>query len=324
MGSKVFAFGDIAGPVQFGKPAVLKKATHPELTERAAFVLASRPCRAYRVIRRSRSRVMPAASMAIARTVPSDMSIPVWASESAADVLPPATTPVFAPGLAEDEPPDVPPGTVPGLFCSLPPGAVLFGLGCVTIALRAVHQKGRQPLRAWSLYASFSLPVSLIAVRPADAAEIHVRSRQRGCLHYARGSRLSYRPGQYVAERIIVAFISALSLTVIAIADFSNRMVEKNLVAIAAYVLLPALAATAWQSAPPPQGCVHAIRWPTARPATCAGYSVPPRATRQASNRCNRSENASHSCASAPLPGESPISTISNGTFAGLMPSSAQ
>ena len=162
MGSKVFAFGDIAGPVQFGKPAVLKKATHPELTERAAFVLASRPCRSYRVIRRSRSRVMPAASMAIARTVTSDMSIPVWASESAADVLPPATTPVFAPGLAEDEPPDVPPGTVPGLFCSLPPGAVLFGLGCVTIALRAVHQKGRQPLRAWTLYASFSLPVSLM------------------------------------------------------------------------------------------------------------------------------------------------------------------
>ena len=36
MGSKVFAFGDIAGPVQFGKPAVLKKATHPELTERAS------------------------------------------------------------------------------------------------------------------------------------------------------------------------------------------------------------------------------------------------------------------------------------------------
>lgn len=134
----------------------------------------------------------------------------------------------------------------------------------------------------WSLYASFSLPLSLIAVRPADAAEIHVRSRQRGCLHYARGSRLSYRPGQYVAERIIVAFISALSLTVIAIADFSNRMVEKNLVAIAAYVLLPALAATAWL-----RTC-H--QWPTARPATCAEYSVPPRATRQASNRCNRSE----------------------------------
>lgn len=317
MGSKVFAFGDIAGPVQFGKPAVLKKATHPELTERAAFVLASRPCRSYRVIRRSRSRVMPAASMAIARTVTSDMSIPVWARESAADVLPPpATTPVFAPGLAEDEPPDVPPGTVPGLFCSLPPGAVLFGLGCVTIALRAVHQKGRQPLRAWSLYASFSLPVSLIAVRPADAAEIHVRSRQRGCLHYARGSRLSYRPGQYVAERIIVAFISALSLTVIAIADFSNRMVEKT-----SWRLPHMCCCRHW---PPPHGCVHAIRWPTARPATCAGYSVPPRATRQASNRCNRSKNASHSCASAPLPGESPISTISNGTFAGLMSSSAQ
>lgn len=264
MGSKVFAFGDIAGPVQFGKPAVLKKATHPELTERAAFVLASRPCRSYRVIRRSRSRVMPAASMAIARTVTSDMSIPVWASESAADVLPPATTPVFAPGLAEDEPsPDVPPGTVPGLFCSLPPGAVLFGLGCVTIALRAVHQKGRQPLRAWSLYASFSLPVSLIAVRPADAAEIHVRSRQRGCLHYARGSRLSYRPGQYVAERIIVAFISALSLTVIAISDFSNRMVEKNLVAIAAYVLLPALAATAWLRTchPMADSATRNLRW---------------------------------------------------------------
>ena len=139
MGSKVFAFGDIAGPVQFGKPAVLKKATHPELTERAAFVLASRPCRSYRVIRRSRSRVMPAASMAI------DMPL------------------VTVLALAEDEPsPDVPSGTVPGLFCSLPPGAVLFGLGCVTIALRAVHQKGRQPLRAWSLYASFSLPVSLM------------------------------------------------------------------------------------------------------------------------------------------------------------------
>ncbi len=30
MGSKVFAFGDIAGPAQFGKPAVSKKATHPE------------------------------------------------------------------------------------------------------------------------------------------------------------------------------------------------------------------------------------------------------------------------------------------------------
>lgn len=176
----------------------------------------------------------------------------------------PATTPVFAPGLAEDEPsPDVPPGTVPGLFCSLPPGAVLFGLGCVTIALRAVHQKGRQPLRAWSLYASFSLPVSLIAVRPADAAEIHVRSRQRGCLHYARGSRLSYRPGQYVAERIIVAFISALSLTVIAISDFSNRMVEKNLVAIAAYVLLPALAATAWLRTchPMADSATRNLRW---------------------------------------------------------------
>ena len=115
----------------------------------------------------------------------------------------------------------------------------------------------------WSLYASFSLPVSLIAVRPADAAEIHVRSRQRGCLHYARGSRLSYRPGQYVAERIIVAFISALSLTVIAIADFSNRMVEKNLVAIAAYVLLPALAATAWLRTchPMADSATRNLRW---------------------------------------------------------------
>ena len=101
------------------------------------------------------------------------------------------------------------------------------------------------------------------AVRPADAAEIHVRSRQRGCLHYARGSRLSYRPGQYVAERIIVAFISALSLTVIAIADFSNRMVEKNLVAIAAYVLLPALAATAWLRTchPMADSATRNLRW---------------------------------------------------------------
>ena len=105
--------------------------------------------------------------------------------------------------------------------------------------------------------------MSLIAVRPADAAEIHVRSRQRGCLHYARGSRLSYRPGQYVAERIIVAFISALSLTVIAIADFSNRMVEKNLVAIAAYVLLPALAATAWLRTchPMADSATRNLRW---------------------------------------------------------------
>lgn len=101
------------------------------------------------------------------------------------------------------------------------------------------------------------------AVRPADAAEIHVRSRQRGCLHYARGSRLSYQPGQYVAERIIVAFISALSLTVIAIADFSNRMVEKNLVAIAAYVLLPALAATAWLRTchPMADSATRNLRW---------------------------------------------------------------
>jgi len=101
------------------------------------------------------------------------------------------------------------------------------------------------------------------AVRPADAAEIHARSRQRGCLHYARGSRLSYRPGQYVAERIIVAFISALSLTVIAIADFSNRMVEKNLVAIAAYVLLLALAATAWLRTchPMADSATRNLRW---------------------------------------------------------------
>ena len=120
----------------------------------------------------------------------------------------------------------------------------------------------------------------------------------------------SYRPGQYVAERIIVAFISALSLTVIAIADFSNRMVEKNLVAIAAYVLLPALAATAWL-----RTC-H--QWPAARPATCAGYSVPPRATRQASNRCNRSANASHSCASAPLPAKVPFGDVIMGRFAGV------
>lgn len=100
------------------------------------------------------------------------------------------------------------------------------------------------------------------AVRPADAAEIHVRSRQRGCLHYARGSRLSYRPGQYVTERIIVAFISALSLTVIAIADFSNRMVKKNLVAIAAYVLL-ALAATAWLRTchPMADSATRNLRW---------------------------------------------------------------
>lgn len=163
MGSKVFAFGDIAGPVQFGKPAVLKKATHPELTERAAFVLASRPCRSYRVIRRSRSRVMPAASMAIARTVTSDMSIPVWARESAADVLPPRQLrPCSRPAWRKTShhPTCHPHGT--GLVLLIAPGAVLFGLGCVTIALRAVHQKGRQPLRAWSLYASFSLPVSLM------------------------------------------------------------------------------------------------------------------------------------------------------------------
>lgn len=176
----------------------------------------------------------------------------------------PATTPVFAPGLAEDEPsPDVPSGTVPGLFCSLPPGAVLFGLGCVTIALRAVPERPSTVARMVPVRLFLFARVADAAVRPADAAEIHVRSRQRGCLHYARGSRLSYRPGQYVAERIIVAFISALSLTVIAIADFSNRMVEKNLVAIAAYVLLPALAATAWLRTchPMADSATRNLRW---------------------------------------------------------------
>ena len=58
-------------------------------------------------------------------------------------------------------------------------------------------------------------------------------------------------------------FISALSLTVIATADFSNRMVEKNLVAIAAYVLLPALATTAWLRTchPMADSATRNLRW---------------------------------------------------------------
>lgn len=164
MGSKVFAFGDIAGPVQFGKPAVLKKG-HPPGAHRASGLrigLAAVPLL-------SRHPAQPFEGNAgrqhghrqdgHQRHVDTGMGQRIGRGRLAS----PATTPVFAPGLAEDEPsPDVPSGTVPGLFCSLPPGAVLFGLGCVTIALRAVHQKGRQPLRAWSLYASFSLPVSLM------------------------------------------------------------------------------------------------------------------------------------------------------------------
>ena len=54
-----------------------------------------------------------------------------------------------------------------------------------------------------------------------------------------------------------------MSLTVIAISDFSNRMVEKNLVAIAAYVLLPALAATAWMRTchPMADSATRNLRW---------------------------------------------------------------
>lgn len=164
MGSKVFAFGDIAGPVQFGKPAVLKKATHPELTERAALriglaavpLLSRHPAQPFEGNARPPAWPSPGRSPATCRYRYGPENRPRTSCL-------PGNYAVFAPGLAEDEPsPDVPPGTVPGLFCSLPPGAVLFGLGCVTIALRAVHQKGRQPLRAWSLYASFSLPVSLM------------------------------------------------------------------------------------------------------------------------------------------------------------------
>ena len=56
---------------------------------------------------------------------------------------------------------------------------------------------------------------------------------------------------------------SALSLTVIAIADFSTRMVENNLEAIAAYVLPPALAATAWLRTchPMADSATRNLRW---------------------------------------------------------------
>ena len=60
----------------------------------------------------------------------------------------PATTPVFAPGLAEDEPsPDVPPGTVPGLFCSLPPGAGVGADSRTTSALSPASTLTTSP--AW-------------------------------------------------------------------------------------------------------------------------------------------------------------------------------
>lgn len=53
---------------------------------------------------------------------------------------------------------------------------------------------------------------------------------------------------RYMSEAVSVAVFTMLAgaACLIGPADFSNRMVEKNLVAIAAYVLLPALAATAW------------------------------------------------------------------------------
>ena len=222
-------------------------------------------------------------------------------------------------------------------------GAVLFGLGCVTIVLRAVHQKGRQPLCAWSLYAAFALSVSLMLlcdlpvlprymseavsvavftmlagaaclIGPADSvthtagpepvagmeraqraaeAQQTVNLTPAAAPEPATDSQQSVAspspvaspplaaspqaptsisspvpqrmpaPEQYGAERIIVAFISALSLTVIAIADFSNRMVEKNLVAIAAYVLLLALTATAWLRTCHPMdgGATRTLRW---------------------------------------------------------------
>ena len=76
----------------------------------------------------------------------------------------------------------------------------------------------------WSLYASFSLPVSLMLL-----CDLPMLPR-------------------YMSEAVSVAVFTMLAgaACLIGPADFSNRMVEKNLVAIAAYVLLPALAATAW------------------------------------------------------------------------------
>lgn len=183
---------------------------------------------------------------------------------------------------------------------------------------------------------------------------------------------------RYMSESVSVAVFTMLAgaACLIGPADFSNRMVEKNLVAIAAYVLLPALAATAWLrtchlmadsatrnlrwifgaaalavllagsflewQAPVVMGgaivlAMHVVvqAWPWIAIISrdswwiwllVGGIILIAAAARyEASLKSVRSlGNASHSCASAPLPGESPISTISNGTFAGLMSSSAQ
>ena len=76
----------------------------------------------------------------------------------------------------------------------------------------------------WSLYAAFALPVPLMLL-----CDLPMLPR-------------------YMSEAVSMAVFTMLAgaACLIGPADFSNRMVEKNLVAIAAYVLLPALAATAW------------------------------------------------------------------------------
>lgn len=123
---------------------------------------------------------------------------------------------------------------------------------------------------------------------------------------------------RYMSEAVSAAVFTMLAgaACLIGPADFSNRMVEKNLVAIAAYVLLPALAATAWLRTchPMADSATRNLRWIFG---AAARYEASLKSVQSLGN-------ASHSCASAPLPGESPISTISNGTFAGLMSSSAQ
>lgn len=70
---------------------------------------------------------------------------------------------------------------------------------------------------------------------------------------------------RYMSEAVSVAVFTMLAgaACLIGPADFSNRMVEKNLVAIAAYVLLPALAATAWLRTchPMANSATRNLRW---------------------------------------------------------------
>ena len=130
MGSKVFAFGDIAGPVQFGKPAVFEKG-HPPGAHRASGLrigLAAVPLL-------SRHPAQPFEGNAgrqhghrqdgHQRHVDTGMGQRIGRGR-----LAPGNYARVRARLGGDKPPDVPPGTVPGLVLLIAArrGAVRSGL----------------------------------------------------------------------------------------------------------------------------------------------------------------------------------------------------